>query len=385
MFEKRKLKKEIKKETVNWDTVINFLKDGVSPKIGYPSKVLEKAILEQKEEVVDFLLKKYPDLIKECFIFDSCKSPLQTAFYSGSPKMVQRILEAGPNVRQMNSSTFCINWDCVNDTSFDLMMKGGFNVNGHDSHGYTYVENAIQKEDVRLLKKLIELGADYHTSRVSLTTPLTRACWSKQEEMALLLIQHNAQTRTVTNNDYYQDALLRSILNCWPIATQKLIERIPEQAISGAYGRDILQQVINKGTKESVTLCKALNINRNISGMPALIYAIQQDKAEAAEALFEMGANIHVKDANGNTALICAAQKGMMRLTKKLLQTDIALDIENQQGYTAYDIALESGHPAFAELIKNESLRRQGITQVSSQPTSAQIVQQKNLQQIRER
>ncbi len=387
MFESWKLKKEIKQDEVDWANVLKLLENGANPNIGYPSKVLEKAILEKKEDVVEFLLKKYPDLVKQNkgSFEGKLLSPLQSAFYSESPKMVQRLLEAGADVRQMNDSMAIIEWSCINDASFDLIIKGGLNLDKKDRYGYSYLGWAALRGKTELIQKLLENGASYDSQEGDYcqATPLKLACVGKHEETALFLIRYQNQRGALHADE--ADALETAIRKHMVPVVQKLIARIPKDQLDVVFGEIALKNSIEANGIEVIKQCESLNIHRTINGVSPLIYAIKNNKADVAEALFDMGSDVTLTDECGNTVLMWAVKNAMMRLTKKLLQTDIALDIENQQGYTAYDIALESGHPAFAELIKNESLRRQGITQVSSQPTSAQIVQQKNLQQIRER
>lgn len=371
MFESRKLKKELKKEIraeeVNWQRVQELLQKGARPHIGYPSVVLHKAILADQADVVDSLLETYPDLAKEIgFSFTGdFKSPLQSAFDSQSPRMVQRLVKTGENLWQMNEYGFRICWKNVQE-NIDLLIENGLAVNRKkDGYGMTWLVWAACRGKTDLVQKLIEAGADCNVPDRLGYLPLVAACSGGHEDIAVLLIRHNASRGVF--DDFRHDALAEAIRHKLPVATQMLIERTPEEKLKGAYGQRVLKYTIDYGDEGSVLLCGRLNVNRKIEGKPALFYAIQKNRSQGALALVEMGADIHARDKDGNTALMWAVKKGMMRLTKTLLASNVSLDAENKNGYTARDIALENGHPAFAEAIQREAARRQGAMTVSRQ------------------
>ncbi len=370
MFESRKLKKELKKEIraeeVNWQRVQELLQKGARPHIGYPSIVLHKAILADQADIVDSLLETYPDLAKEIgFSFaGDFKSPLQSAFDSQSPRMIQRLVKTGENLWQMNEREFRICWKSVSK-NFDLLIEKLFLNRKRDGCGLTYLTWAARYGKTELVQKLIEAGADCDVPNGLGYLPLVEACSNGHEGTAVLLIRHNASRGVF--DDFRHDALAEAIQHKLPVATQMLIERTPEEKLKGAYGQRVLKYTIDYGDEGSVLLCGRLNVNRKIEGKPALFYAIQKNRSQGALALVEMGADIHARDNDGNTALMWAVKKGMMRLTKTLLARNVSLDAENEAGYTAYDIALESGHPAFAEAIEREAARRQGAMTVSRQ------------------
>ena len=371
MFEAQKLKKELKKEIqaeeVNWQRVQELLQKGARPHIGHPSVVLHKAIWADQADVVDSLLETYPDLAKEIgFSFTGdFKSPLQSAFDSQSPRMVQRLVKTGENLWQMNEYGFRICWKNVQE-NIDLLIENGLAVNRKkDADGMTCLVWAAYSGKTDLVQKLIKAGADCNVPDRSGRLPLKVACSRGHEDIAVLLIRHNASRGVF--DDSHHDALVEAIRRKLPIATQMLIERTPEEELKGAYGQRVLKYAIDYCDEGSILLCGRLNVNRKINGKPALLYAIQKDDAQSAVALFKMGADIHVRDESGNTALMWAVKKGMMRLTKALLASNVSLEAENKNGYTARDIALENGHPAFAEAIQREAARRQGAMTVFRQ------------------
>merc|ERR1712117_402956 len=59
----------------------------------------------------------------------------------------------------------------------------------------------------------------------------------------------------------------------------------------------------------------------------------------------EAGADVNVRDEDGSTALMCAAEHGSMEIVKYLMaQSDTNVNAKDNDGLTALAVAMEAGH-----------------------------------------
>ena len=59
----------------------------------------------------------------------------------------------------------------------------------------------------------------------------------------------------------------------------------------------------------------------------------------------EAGADVNVRDEDGSTALMCAAEHGSMEIVKYLMaQPDTNVNAKDNDGLTALSVAMEAGH-----------------------------------------
>lgn len=80
------------------------------------------------------------------------------------------------------------------------------------------------------------------------------------------------------------------------------------------------------------------------NGQTALMLAVSNDKLSMAEMLLENGADVNVRDDDGSTALMCAAEHGHMDAVKLLLkQADVNVLAKDKDGLTALAVAMEAG------------------------------------------
>jgi ankyrin repeat protein len=76
------------------------------------------------------------------------------------------------------------------------------------------------------------------------------------------------------------------------------------------------------------------------------------NNAAIAQLLIEHGADVNARQAQGYTPLHYAATYGLESIIRSLLQRSADKTIRNADGKTAFDLAVEKGHTAVAELLK---------------------------------
>ena len=105
--------------------------------------------------------------------------------------------------------------------------------------------------------------------------------------------------------------------------------------------RDILK-ICRSGSIEDIrqAIDSGVNLNvRNNNGDTPLIFAAQKNTAEAVEILINAGANVNVQDNSGNTALIYAASYNSGDVIDVLLENGADKNIINNSGHRASDYA----------------------------------------------
>ena len=84
---------------------------------------------------------------------------------------------------------------------------------------------------------------------------------------------------------------------------------------------------------------------------PALMYALHADRATAALALLEWGADPSACDDSGYSALMMAASRGDRWVVDELLSRGADPTAELFLGFTALDYAIGYGHPAVLRML----------------------------------
>lgn len=86
-------------------------------------------------------------------------------------------------------------------------------------------------------------------------------------------------------------------------------------------------------------------------GASSLFNAIIKRQTHMIASLLRVGININVKNIEGVTPLMAAAKFGAEDIAKLLLEHGAKPFDVNQDGETAYDIAMKNGHYSIAKLI----------------------------------
>ncbi|KAK6507850.1 hypothetical protein TWF481_006272 [Arthrobotrys musiformis] len=90
---------------------------------------------------------------------------------------------------------------------------------------------------------------------------------------------------------------------------------------------------------------------------PLFHQAVFSGKAEMVEYLIDKGANVDVRDIDGWSPIMVAAQMGYCNIIKTLLDKGANIDSEAQSGATALFLAAQQGHTAAVELLLDRNAR----------------------------
>ena len=191
---------------------------------------------------------------------------------------------------------------------------------------------------------LLANGAHTDITDADGNTPLHHAMRSTDAAVAALLMDAGADKEAVNSEGHTPLALACQAAN-WRLAKYMLERKAkiePEHAepvllaAASAEDDDIGIRLLHKH--------KARIDIRGKQQRTALMTAAQGGLLEVTSVLLELGAQINAEDENGQTAFMLAAQNGEVEVLKKLLESPkLNRQAIDSQGKTALDHALSSG------------------------------------------
>ncbi|CAI8050983.1 Putative ankyrin repeat protein MM_0045, partial [Geodia barretti] len=96
-----------------------------------------------------------------------------------------------------------------------------------------------------------------------------------------------------------------------------------------------------------------LDIQEECTGLSALHFSADRGDSATTEALLKAGANLHLNDKDGDSALTLAAWCGHTNFVVKLVKAGADLDLQNKNGDTAVIMAVKRHEPAtLRELVR---------------------------------
>ena len=114
-----------------------------------------KEIIENKPELVNCVAKQPPKK-------DDGQSPLQVAFKTGNTNIAEYLIDMGANVNFIEDESCCNSWrtPVLHDAINCAVMLCRWNTNDSFRGFQVYSTEERAKEALRLLKKMLDLGAD---------------------------------------------------------------------------------------------------------------------------------------------------------------------------------------------------------------------------------
>lgn len=193
-----------------------------------------------------------------------------------------------------------------------------------------------------ILKLLIENNADIDVKDLFGTTPLSVACFNGSVETVKILLQAKAKINIIDNSGY--TALYGTAFNGNIKIARMLIQAGANVNIAGS-NEDNWTALIEACDHGHIEIVKLLLQ----SGADVNIHAIQVGEREITTALhagvkksikivkllLQARANLHIKNEDGDTAFMLAVQYGKNKVVNLLLQKGVDLNIKNEYRKTA--------------------------------------------------
>lgn len=253
-----------------------------------------------------------------------------------------------------------------------LQIMQGVNVNAFSHRSKALIEAARQKH-WKIVKMLIETGADVNTIDDNHNTPLLAAVGSESLEIVEMLIAAGASlssknkdgtTAITTASRLSSPAILKALVQAGADVIQSvdgkqaIIHAAKEGRLENVKilieaGANVDVQDIDQnspliyasiGGHVAVIEC-LIKANANVDGQnsfkkTALIKAAELLRLESVESILQHAKgnkqfNIDLKDIDGNSALVAAANKGSMEIVSALIRSGANVDLKGKEGCTA--------------------------------------------------
>jgi ankyrin repeat protein len=207
------------------------------------------------------------------------------------------------------------------------LLDRGAAIDAKDREGKTALAKAAEADKLPLIRLLLERGANVNARAVGGSTPLFYA--AEQDRGAVIAL---------------------------------LLERGADPNLPGRKGVRPLAAAAFNGSAESVEQLMKFGADPNAldnDGSGAIIYAAGHGYAPVVAVLLQAGVDVNHRYAHGLTALMWAAGydasagvDDVDATIKTLIEHGAALDLKDDRGKTATDIARDLGHERAAKLLE---------------------------------
>ncbi|KAF4218731.1 hypothetical protein CNMCM6805_003673 [Aspergillus fumigatiaffinis] len=234
-----------------------------------------------------------------------------------------------------------------------LSSQQAMPVDVHLSCLTTPLHQAVRKGDERMVKALINAGADVSAQDNSARTALHLACEAEEAGIVQLLLDDGADPSTA---DYNGRTPLHEAVGRDTIILQKLLRRDgvdlnPREMLNGltplfyeaSLGRkDAFTELIYYGADADIC---------SVNGETVLQRATLGNHADIVRLLLDRGVNINVRDSHGYTAVLVAAIAGANECLQLLLKAGADISVVDNYGRNALHIAAWNGRKSTVRLL----------------------------------
>jgi len=195
------------------------------------------------------------------------------------------------------------------------------------------LHHAAAYRKLEILKELLKAGANPNLKDVHHRTPLSYAARDGYHDVAVALIDANANV----NGTGSASPLFLAAMHGHAHVVKLLLSRGADHSQRASDGSTPLILAARDGHTPVVRLLldkdKSLIDEKDVHGFTALVYACQDGQTEVAEELIERGADVNSKSVSGWTALHKASQHGHEDIVELLLEASADPTAKNFLGH----------------------------------------------------
>ena len=290
----------------------------------------------------------------------------RSAAGSGNLEVVQLFVEAGMDIESADDE---LGWTALMNAAerghlavVEYLVGQGANVNAADEDGYTVLMNAVWRADnLPIVRYLVDQGANIWATaydgmtarRVAVTVSNTSvADYLKSLETTEEFILAAAAGNLLRVRLYVEwgiDKEGQAVVTVGGVRR----ERTALHAASAAGHLEVVKYLVNAGASLSSTdgagdtpLHAAIagsaagSAKRTVShDGPTLHQAVEAGKLEIVQYLVGRGANVDVKNSEGETPLHIAAKAGAVEIAEYLVAQGANVELQDNAGNTPLDVA----------------------------------------------
>jgi ankyrin repeat protein len=313
--------------------------------------------------------------------------PLHLASSGGDAETVQLLIKQGADVHardQSQSTPLHLTWDAE---TAQLLIKHGADVHARDQSQSTPLHLAQGAETAQLL---IKHGADVHARDQSQSTPLHLASSRRYAETAQLLIKHGADVHA---RDQSQSTPLHLASSRRNAETAQLLIKHGADVHARDQSQSTPLHLVQRAETAQVLIKHGADVHARDQSQSTPLHLVQ--RAGTAQVLIKHGADVHARDQSQSTPLHRASslpswfgkttvhlliergasvnaydknhQTPLHRVSscdrpnvdslRLLLENGADVDVEDDKGLTAFQIASANGHDEIAQLLLDHRAR----------------------------
>jgi ankyrin repeat protein len=282
-------------------------------------------------------------------------TPLHDASLGGHVNIMRLLIEQGADVHvkdQSQSTPLHLAW---NAGAAQLLIEHGADVHARDQCLSTPLHLASTGGNVENVQLLIKHGADVHARDESQSTPLHLALPEANARTAQLLIEHGADVHAQDQSLSTPLHLVRDIetaqllvVHGADVHARDQSQSTPLHIASSRGYADTVQLLVEHGADVHARDQHQSTPLHMASSSPSFMNA-----ETTVRLLIEQGASVNACDKNHKTPLHRVSSSRIPNADSLclLLENGADVDVEDDKGLTAFQIALAEGHGKIAQLL----------------------------------
>ena len=215
---------------------------------------------------------------------------------------------------------------------------------------------AIESGDLDAVKALVQGGAnadtliDYGEHKI---TPLMKACWDGEQEIAAYLIENGADVNAT--DDAGETPIFSAIKRERPELTQLLIDKGAKVNVKDSRQFTPLTVAAAAGSDKLVELLikAGADVKAEMYGLTPLMFAVSARKPDTVRLLVALGASVNqASSLSGQTALFSAIYGANAEMVKTLIELKANVNFHTKDGDTPLKAAQKGDQTDLIEILR---------------------------------
>jgi len=280
--------------------------------------------------------------------------PLMVAISQNQYEIVKLFMRYGKKFHQLKKFRILdINGNTPLTLAYKLNLSSIFkyllkylNINDTDAQGKSLLFHALERNDTKVVKYLIQVGATVNQEDILGNTPLIYAIKRGSLFLVQKLVEHganiNVKDRSGTPSliiayDYQKMDIFKYLIE----HNVTINEPFTENEINSIFFRIIIDKQIEN---LNYIIKYGANVNCLIGSLKStpLMYACLFNDISMVKCLVENNANLNISNSQGNTALAYAISKHNLELVNYLIDHGADIYHKNNKEKSIFDVAYEN-------------------------------------------